>query len=157
MTYTPKTADAMAVISSSTTWSNGWYVVKEDVTINNRITVSGEVKVVSLICLYRQLTLTINLILCDGAKLEARSGITMTDATFNIYAQEKGTGQLVATGSDGGAGIGSDNDDDQGGNGGTVTIHGGRVTARGVNGGNKDDFEKMYGGGGGQGGAVFLP
>ena len=41
------------VTGELTTWSNGWYVVKGDVTVAKRITVSG----------------TVNLILADGAQL----------------------------------------------------------------------------------------
>lgn len=42
---------------------------------------------------------TVNIILCDGATLNANHGIAVGyDATLNIYGQEKGTGQLIASG-----------------------------------------------------------
>ena len=71
--------------SSSTSFTAGWYVVSENVTIADRISVSG----------------TVNLILCNGATLTAQHGITVgSDATFNVYAQtedEATMGALNAT------------------------------------------------------------
>ena len=47
VTYTDRTAaDATAVTSDTTTWTNGWYYVSGDVTIETPITVTGTVKVV---------------------------------------------------------------------------------------------------------------
>ncbi len=46
----------------STDWNTGWYVVDSDVTINDRIEISGAV----------------NLILCDGFTLTAPQGIHLT-------------------------------------------------------------------------------
>ncbi len=57
--YTEKTTDNYTVVKDQRTWSDGWYVVKEDVTIASLIEVNG----------------TVNLILCDNAKLNANAGI----------------------------------------------------------------------------------
>ncbi|MDD6000760.1 MAG: MBG domain-containing protein, partial [Bacteroidales bacterium] len=84
-TLTRLNVDATAVTSTMTSWSNGWYVVYDDVTIDDRISVSG----------------TVHLILCNGATLTASEGITVgSSASFNIYAQsedEATMGSLVAT------------------------------------------------------------
>ena len=64
------------------TWdiSQGWYVVKENVTIS-RLNISGEV----------------NLILCDGATLTVTSFMNVTQgSTLNLYWQSAGTGKLTA-------------------------------------------------------------
>lgn len=111
------------VTNSSTSWSNGWYVVSGTVPINDRITVSGNV----------------SLILCNGAKLTASRGITVADGgnILNIYAQstdENTMGELIATGRvhegyfkfNGDAGIGGSE-----GNAGIITINGGKITATG--------------------------
>lgn len=111
------------VTNSSTSWSNGWYVVSGTVPINGRITVSGDV----------------HLILCNGAKLTASRGITVADGgnILNIYAQstdENTMGELIATGRvhegyykfNGDAGIGGSE-----GNAGIITINGGKITATG--------------------------
>ena len=60
-----------------------WYVVTEDTTVTRRSFVTGEV----------------NLILCDGATLDAQNGITVTTGnTLNIFVQQNGTGSLNAAG-----------------------------------------------------------
>ena len=64
------------------TWdiSQGWYVVKENVTISG-LNISGEV----------------NLILCDGATLTVTSFMKVTQgSTLNLYWQSAGTGKLTA-------------------------------------------------------------
>ena len=77
--------DYTVVTSSTTTWSDGWYVVNSDVSINETIKLNGNV----------------NLILCDGAKLNvnvdgASAGasvpiyINNEGANFTIYAQSTG-------------------------------------------------------------------
>ncbi len=93
------------------TWSEGWYVVRGNVTISNRLTLRG----------------TVNLILSDGATLNANKGITTTDATLNIYAQNEDTGILIATGENGASGIGGVS----GAAGGSVNIWGGSVYTAG--------------------------
>ncbi|MBR6279170.1 MAG: hypothetical protein IKR41_10540, partial [Bacteroidales bacterium] len=72
------------VTSSTTTWTDGWYVVKDNVTIDNQIKLNGNV----------------NLILCDGAKLNVNvdisedassyAAIHNNEANFTIYAQSTG-------------------------------------------------------------------
>lgn len=111
-------ANATDVTSSTTSWSTGWYVVNSEVTISTRITVNG----------------VVNLILGDNATLNANAGITVAQGnSLTIYAQENGTGKLIATaqsssGNTGSnAGIGAAG----GGNGGVVTIYGGTVRATG--------------------------
>ncbi|MBR4211205.1 MAG: hypothetical protein IKR84_02300, partial [Oscillibacter sp.] len=82
--FTEKTCeDYTAVTSDTTAWGAGWYVVNSDVTIDSRITVTGEV----------------HLILVDGKTLTASQGVTVgTGAALNIYAQSGGTGTLRANG-----------------------------------------------------------
>lgn len=113
--YTPVTS---ITETGNVTWITGSYVVITDVTINGRIKINDEV----------------NLILCDGAKLTAAKGITVSESkTLNIYAQSDGAskGELVAkvdgSGTTNDAAIGGENDSSN--NCGTITIHGGKITA----------------------------
>ena len=108
--YTKLTAEY--ILSSSSTLTDGWYVVDSTFTYANRITISGDV----------------HIILTDSANMTASKGITVEGSnSLTIYDQSGGTGKLTATGSkDGDAGIG-------GGEsiaGGTITINGGTVTAK---------------------------
>ena len=106
------------VDGSTTAWSDGWYVVNRKVTIDELVTVTGNVR----------------LILADGTTLTVDGGINVAKGnSFSVYAQSVGenTGRLTANSGDWDAGIG-------GGNGkaaGTITIHGGEVTANGNKGG----------------------
>ena len=106
------------VDGSTTAWSDGWYVVNRKVTIDELVTVTGNVR----------------LILTDGTTLTVDGGINVAKGnSFSVYAQSVGenTGRLTANSGDWDAGIG-------GGNGkaaGTITIHGGEVTANGNKGG----------------------
>ena len=108
------------VLSTTTSWSAGWYYVDGTVEISDRIACSGAV----------------NLILTNGATLTASKGITVSGDgnSLTIYAQSKDEsemGKLVATGNNSGAGIG-------GGAacaGSNIIINGGTVTATGGNGG----------------------
>ena len=99
--------------NKSTLGSDGnttWYAVNKSVDLANRITVNG----------------TVNLILTDGTTLNAQKGITVSSgSTLNIYGQASGTGQLIATGDNNAAGIGS---------GGNINIYGGIITAQGISG-----------------------
>lgn len=112
-----RTADNVTVVESSTTaWSDGWYVVNSNVTIDNRVTVSGEV----------------HLILADNASLTVNGGINVAESnSFSVYAQSvgKNMGTLTVTGGSYGAGIGGRNGDKNGSSGGNITINGGNVTA----------------------------
>ena len=112
------TANDYTTVTNQTAWSTGWYVVTDEVTIDTRITVTGDV----------------HLILGDNATLTASSGITVaTGNSLTIYGQEEGTGTLTATaqGSSGGTGSNAGIGAAGGGNGGAVTIYGGTVTATG--------------------------
>ena len=102
------------VTTKTTDMMNGNYVVNADTTISNRITVIGNV----------------NLILCDGVKLTANKGISVSTGnpgnTLNIYGQTNDTGELEATGSVNAAAIGGNYGDS-----GTINISGGTVKAYG--------------------------
>lgn len=108
-----KTANATVVDENSTSWSEGWYVVDGDVTINDRVSTMGNV----------------NLILKDGCKFTAKRGIGLqSDCNFSIYGQSEGTGELSIDSCDfGNAGIGSNNE----GSCGDIAINGGCVDVRG--------------------------
>ncbi len=109
-----QTADNVTVVDGSTTaWSDGWYVVNRNVTIDSRVTVRGEV----------------HLILADNASLTVDGGINVAEGkSFSVYAQSVGEkmGTLTATGENG-AGIGGGSWE----NAGTITINGGSVTTTG--------------------------
>ena len=119
-----------------TEWKDEWYVVDGDVTIDSRVTVTGDVK----------------LILKDSAKLTVNGGIdvSVTSNSFTIYAQsadESTMGKLTAIGEENYAGIGGGKEDPCG----TIVINGGTVTANGGSyamglGGNAD----------GDGGAIVI-
>jgi len=143
---TSYTAFEEGVDSELTTIVSGWYVIKSgNAVATKRLVVSGRV----------------DLILCDGAALIARKGITVGNGnTLNIYTGSTGetilgTGKLYAGTIDGTittcepeyAGIGGSNS----AGGGTVTIHGGEVTAQG-----NTKSAGIGGGNGGAGGAVTI-
>ena len=98
-----------------------WYLLKENVTINTRMTVNG----------------TVNLILKDGCILTANEGITVeTGNTLNIFAESdsNGMGKLIVPAGDQDAhyaGIGGGSD---GANCGMVNIHGGDIDVTGYKG-----------------------
>ena len=106
--------NATKLTDSLNAWSNGWYVVYEDITISDRITVSG----------------TVNLILCNNATLTASKGITVgSGATFNVYAQSTDEATMGALGASteansNNAAIGGV----QGTNFGSIVINGGKIT-----------------------------
>ena len=112
--FEEKTAEDYTVVDSGTDEfaDGGWYVVTGVVETGSRISVSGSA----------------HLILCDGAKLTAEEGIDVPAGnTLSIYGQSGGTGELESDGDAACAGIGGGNED----NGGTINIHGGKVTATG--------------------------
>ena len=103
-------------------WANNtWYVVTENVTFEKRIEITG----------------TVNLVLCDGATLTAKQGISVnvSAGALNIYAQNGGTGALYAGTTDGtsttmkdrpqNAAIGGDAYSSNG----DIKIHGGNIYA----------------------------
>ena len=101
-------------ISSATAAMNtGWYAVVGNVTIANRIEISGAV----------------NLILCDGVSLTVPNGIHLTGAnSLTIWGQSGGTGALVIESPDlDQAGIGGNARQ----SGGVFTMNGGTLTATG--------------------------
>ncbi|MBE5846853.1 MAG: hypothetical protein E7300_04175 [Lachnospiraceae bacterium] len=144
-TYTEKTTNNyIEVDANSTTWSDGSYVVNSNITISNRITATGSVK----------------LILCDGATLTAPKGITVgSNATLNIYAQSEGSGTLdISAPEYEYAAIGGYSDYVGEGEtviaAGTINIHGGNLTVTGgygaaaIGGGRDSTFNSIsiYGG-----------
>ena len=114
-----QTCDSATVVTESdTTWGDdgngGWYVVNGDVTINTRVTVTGDV----------------HLILADGCNLTVNDGITVTgDNSLTIYAQSagEGMGKLTANAAWKRAAIGSEQFQAAG----NITICGGNITAAG--------------------------
>ncbi len=78
--------EATALNGATTEWTEPWYVVSDTVTLSTRVTVTGQV----------------NLILSNGAELNARQGITVSGAEngLTIWAQTEGvdetTGKLTA-------------------------------------------------------------
>ena len=133
--FDEKTAECLVIDEDSTALSDGWYVVQDEVTIAERIEIDGDV----------------NLILADGAKLNASQGVHVTgNNSLTVYGQAEGSGELLADTSSNFAAIGGDSGEANG----TVTIHGGTVTANGqymaagIGGGNGGDggIVTIYGG-----------
>ncbi|MBQ8934771.1 MAG: InlB B-repeat-containing protein [Lachnospiraceae bacterium] len=105
-------------VSNETTFlTKDWYVVNQDITMNNRLEIYGNV----------------NLILADSKTLRCNAGIYIREnSTLTIWAQSSGdnAGVLIAdlSGSEHkDAGIGSV----EGHDGGSLVINGGKITARG--------------------------
>ena len=119
VTEQPKTIDTYTTITSNTIqWNNGWHVAPGDVTINQRVTVIGDV----------------HLILTDGCTLTVNGGIQLEAGdSLTIYGQSDGAdtmGKLTAS-------ITSENTaiynaaigGNTGETGGTLTVCGGAVEA----------------------------
>lgn len=117
---------ATVVTETDTAWGASdsqehWYVVNSNVTINTRVTVTGDV----------------HLILKDGFTLNATKGINVSKGnSLTIYAQSagEGMGKLITTGSVSVAGIGGIwfyGADSANCTSGTITINGGMVKATG--------------------------
>ena len=130
--------NATVVTGDDTTWGTDnettWYVAQGDVTIESRVTVTGDV----------------HLILADGCNLTVNGGIyvsSWTASKLTIYGQENGTGELYAYASSGSdfAGIGGNKEPY--GTSGEITINGGNITAvgdgigAGIGGGDMGGFE----------------
>ena len=114
-----KTVSAELVTSDSKNWDGAteWYVVKDTITISERITVTGDV----------------HLILADGAELKAEKGINVSDENaLTIYGQTDevtaDTGKIEANGVSM-SGIGGT---DYGSACGKITITGGVVDAKSI-------------------------
>jgi len=109
-------SDLIPVYEDTTNWTTGTYVVSTDITIENRVKVTGDVM----------------LIIQDNATLTTSEGIEVNDGnTLSIYSQANDKGTLVAdtstfTGSDKPAAIGSSSSES---NCGTVNIYGGKIQA----------------------------
>jgi len=117
--------DCKVLKSTVTELADDWYVLNTSVDYGeeNGITISGDVK----------------LILADGATLTvegdyAKAGIYVpVGSSLTIYAQTEGTGAIVATGGDNGAGIGGNSGMSEATEGacGAIIINGGTITATG--------------------------
>ena len=113
------------ILTDQTDWGMSdethWYAVQGSVTIGDRITVS----------------VNVNLILADGAVLEAGKGVELRSGdSLTIWGQKEGNGCLNATGGDLDPGIGSGSVD-----AGRIAVMGGVVHAigeetNGIGGGN---------------------
>ena len=84
----PEGKDAVVVTASTVTMNSGWYVVtEENVKVNSRMVVKGDV----------------HLVLCDGTTLDAGGdggtmGISVTEGnSLTIYSQAGNTGKLKAS------------------------------------------------------------
>ena len=124
------------VRSTDTSWSSGWYTMKSSVSVNNRVTVSGDVK----------------LILSDGFTLTVPKGITVSgDNSLTIYGQAGQTGELIS-------GVAGQIENLKAGIGGEYNLSGGNITINGgslsVNGG--DDASGIGGGCYGSGGNITI-
>lgn len=118
--------------SATTLTGPEWYYVDTDLTIENRLVISGDVKLVL------------------AAKLTCTKGITVSGDgnKLTIYEEVGKTGELVATGVDGSTGIGGCANSEDTYNGGNITINGGIITATGGSfySGNPD-YRGIYGSG----------
>ncbi|WP_296628878.1 hypothetical protein, partial [uncultured Negativibacillus sp.] len=75
------TENYTTVYTDTTSWNDGWYVVSGTVEIGQRVTVTGDVK----------------LILADGCNLTVNGGIEVEGTnSLTIYAQSTGSGTLTA-------------------------------------------------------------
>ena len=134
MTRVKSSVPATVVESSDTTWDGGWYVVNQNVNFDSVITVQGDV----------------SLILADGCKLTSSHEITVNEGNIlRIYGQKEGTGELYAYGARRLAVIGGGDGQDCG----TITIHGGKITA---NGGSNGQGAGIGGGREGDGGDITI-
>lgn len=81
-------ANCTEITADTAKLTDSWYVVKENVTINDDLPVTGSEDV--------------NLILCDGATLTISDALTVeNDAVLNLYFQSNGTGKLTVGNSTG--------------------------------------------------------
>lgn len=112
--------------------SEGWYVLREDVTLSERLMIDSG---------------TVDLILCDGATLTDNAGIGVgMNATLNIYGQSEDSGKIAVTLAEAVssyAAIGG-----TGGSAGIITVHGGTLELT-----NKASASKGASIGGGQSGS----
>ena len=129
---------AAVVNGDDTIWGTDgqttWYVVQGDVTIESRVTVTGDV----------------HLILADGCNLTVNGGIYVSSwpaSKLTIYGQENGTGELYAYASSDSDYAGIGGNIFPYGTSGEITINGGNITAvgdgigAGIGGGDMGGFE----------------
>lgn len=110
--YYPVTSDSDKWSYNSLT-NRGWYVAFGDVTMKNRIEINGD----------------INLILCDGATLNAEKGIGVgNSSSLTIWVQSARDGVINATGQN------TVSDEPGIGGGGNITINGGIINAESMRG-----------------------
>lgn len=116
------------VVTDQTAWTSGWYVVNADVTIDSRITATGDV----------------HLVLKDGVTFNAKKGITVNynssaNNALTIYAQSTATGMgklVINSVIDNNAGIGASKSSSSNGNHcGVITINGGDLDIKSGNSG----------------------
>ena len=114
-----------------------WYLVSQNVTINDRINVVGNV----------------NLVICDGHTVTFADGIHVPEgSTLNIYGQANDSGKLTAiVDINDNAAIGANDQTDDCG---TINIYGGTVIADAITAGT--DSAGIGGGDGGNGGNVTI-
>ncbi|MCI7181548.1 MAG: hypothetical protein MSA26_13480 [Lachnospiraceae bacterium] len=128
------------ITASSTELSGGWYIVRNNVSIEGNVAISGDV----------------NLILADGCNLTVNGDIT--GGSLTIYGQANGTGNLIVGGSiTGGNGLNGGYNPDypiSGGHGGGITINGGTINAVRIASG--DGGNGGYWGNGGKGGSITI-
>ena len=115
-----KTVPEYTVLNGdSTELNDGWYVVAENVTADQRLQVTGS---------------DVHLLIPDGVTFNVPYGITVPDeSSFNIWAQSSGEtagSLLIDNVPEHFAGIGGED-----GSGGTITINGGRISVKGGKGG----------------------
>ena len=135
-TITPLKGSVSATVveSDMRTWEGIWYVVDHDVTFDHYITVKGAA----------------SLILADGCELTSANEIIVNEGSSRtIYGQEEGTGALSVRGSRQYAAIGGE----PGENCGSITIHGGNITA---DAGTTGSGAGIGGGKGGNGGEITI-
>lgn len=115
-----KTCSSYDRITSSTTkLTGGWYVVDRNVTLSNRLNVTGDA----------------NLILMEGCTLTAKKGINVSNASkFNVYTQDGGSGRLFAGTTNGSTSTADSGRCGLGGSDATINIIGGQVYAVGGSG-----------------------
>lgn len=121
-TFDSKTCSSYTTINDQTAWTAGWYVVSSEVTIDTRISVTGDV----------------HLILANGATLNAPKGIGCIEGnSLTIYAQSNDEATMGVLNAGQGVGanespnysyaaIGGETTSTSPVNG-TITIHGGKI------------------------------
>ena len=138
--FIEKTADCLVIDEFRKNLSTGWYIVDSQVTIPDRIEISGDV----------------HLVLADGSKLTASCGIHIVgDNSLTIYGQSESTGELKARSpysysEDSGIGWNGDDADDKDMVSGPLTIHGGKIWVGGSR------LSVAIGGAGNHGGPVTI-